>query len=87
MAFLLNRNQFINLYDQRVVAVAKNVEKLHQKFMRVTQQIEFLRQCKRENVIPRGLQIYNFTKVNKNTRLIHAMMTAVRNNTLDWQYK
>ena len=87
MSFLKNRKQFINLYDERTYTIAKNVEKLHQKLMKINQHIDFLKKCKKAGVIPNGMRINNTTCVGKNTHLIYTTMIKIRNNTLEWKYK
>ena len=61
MIFLSNRDEFINLYGQRVYTIAQNVEKTHQKLMKNNEHIDFLKQCRQEGVIPKGMQVNNTT--------------------------
>jgi uncharacterized pyridoxamine 5'-phosphate oxidase family protein len=68
MTFLFNRNQFIDLYGQRVYTIAQNMEKAYQKLMKNNEHINFLKQCKQKGVIPKGMQVNNITNINRNAK-------------------
>ena len=87
MSFLINRKQFIDLYGERVYAIGSYVQKLHQRSVKITEHIVFLKQCKREGVIPRGMYVNNMTNISRNNRLILQTMIKIRNNTLEWQQR
>ena len=87
MSFLLKRNEFKALYGKRVYNIAINVEKLHQKSMKIGQHIDFLKRCKEGGVVPRGMYLNNKTNIYQNNMLLHETMIKIRNNTLTWQYK
>ena len=86
MSFLIYRKQFKSLYDNRVCAIPLNLEKLYQKSMRMNQHIIFLKQCKKENVIPNGMYLNNVTSNIKNNRLLINTMSKIRNNMLPMRY-
>lgn len=83
----LNKNQFIDLYGERTTAIARNLEQLYQKSVRIDQHIEFLKKCKKMNLIPHGMYLKNVTSSRKNEHLLNNTMIKMRNNTLESQYR
>ena len=83
----LNRQQFATLYGARIFAIARNIETLYQKKIKVTEQLAFLRSCKHNNVIPRGLQLKHTTHSYKNYELLNRTSQQLRNNLLNYKYK
>jgi hypothetical protein len=83
----LNRKQFKTLYGARTYAIAKNIETIFQKKMKIDEHIIFLKKCKQNNVIPKGLYIKNTTHHHKNDQLLNKTMQQLRNNLLDFNYK
>ncbi|CAF5143161.1 unnamed protein product, partial [Rotaria sp. Silwood1] len=83
----LKRNEFKTLYGERIYAIAKNIEKLYQKKVRVDEHIHFLKQCKRYDLIPNGLRLKITTFNKKNIELIHNTSRKLRNNLLEYRYK
>ena len=83
----LKRNQFKTLYGERTYAIAKNVETLYQKKMKVEEHIQFLKECKQYNVIPKGLHLKHKTQYHKNHHLLNRTMEQLRNNLLHYQQK
>ena len=82
----LNKNEFRNLYGERTTAIARRLERLYQKSVKIGQHIGFLQNCKKLNLIPRGMHLKNVTSIRKNEHLKNAMI-KIRNNTLESQYK
>ena len=87
MTFQNQTLNFKNLYGMRVYIIARQLEKLYQKQTKTQHHIQFLRRCKRSNVIPHGLLINNNTRIQQNEYLLNKTMTKIRNNTLSWQHK
>lgn len=83
----LDRKQFQTLYGVRIYTIAKTIEKLYQKRMRINEQINFLRKCKENNVIPKGLNLKNVTKNHKNDQLLKRTSEQMRNNLLNEKFK
>ena len=83
----LTRQQFNHLYGERIYAIALNLEKQHQRSMKTNQHISFLKQCKREMIIPQGMYLYNVTGVTENDHLLRQTMNKMRNNTLNKHYR
>jgi hypothetical protein len=88
MSFLiLNSTQFKHLYGERITAIARKLEQLYQKRVKLEQHIQFLNECKRYNLIPQGMNLKNVTSINKNQRILNNTMIKIRNNTLEFKYK
>ena len=83
----LNRNEFRTLYGERTYIIAKNIEKLYQKKVKVAEHIHFLKECKRFQVVPKGLQLKSTTSDPRNNQLIQNTSSKLRNNLLDYRYK
>jgi len=87
MSFPITRNEFQNLYGKRVYAITLYLEKSYQKLAKINHHIIFLKQCKKEGVIPHGMHLNHTTNTNKNKKLIDDTMIKMRNNTLNWRFK
>src|ERR1700722_5952251 len=83
----LNKNEFNNLYGERITAIARKLEQLYQKSVRIEQHIEFLQKCKKMNLIPQEMYLKKMISARKNERLFTDTMTKIRNNILESQYK
>jgi hypothetical protein len=81
----LSRQEFKNLYKERIYIIAYNLEKLYKKKTKLTEHINFLEQCKQHNLIPNGLKLKDTTKINRNEKLLKQTMHKIRNNTLQNQ--
>lgn len=55
--------------------------------MKINQHIIFLKQCKKEDVIPNGMHLNNVKNINKNKILLYKTMKTIKNNMLEWRYK
>ena len=78
----LSRQEFKNLYGERIYTIAHNLEKLYKKKTKDEQHIIFLQYCKQNNLIPHGFRLKNTTDSNKNQKLLLQTMFKIRNNTL-----
>jgi len=83
----LKRNEFRTLYGERIYAIAKNIEKLYQKKVKIDEHIHFLKECKRNQLIPKGLRLKTTTFNTKNILLIQSTSIKLRNNLLDHRYR
>ena len=83
----LTQKQFRTLYGERIYAIARNIEKLYQKIMKLNEHIHFLKSCKQNNVIPNGLVLKHTTGTYRNKQLLENTMIKMRNNLLDHQFK
>ena len=70
-----------------VYAIAHNLEKLHQKLMKTNHHVLFLKRCKKEGVIPKGMCMKNNINNNKNDKILEDAKRKMRNNVLQWRYK
>ena len=87
MTFQNQTLNFKNLYAMRVYIIARQLEKIYQKQTKTQNHVQFLKRCKRSNVIPHGLWINNNARIPGNEYLLTKTMTKIRNNTLSWQHK
>lgn len=55
--------------------------------MKINEHIIFLKQCKKEDVIPNGICLKNTANINKNNKLLADTMIKIRNNILEWRFK
>lgn len=55
--------------------------------MTLEQHIKFLKECKRQDVIPKGMFIKSKTNIPKNKHVVQETMNKIRNNTLEFRYK
>jgi hypothetical protein len=83
----LNITNYKILYGERTTAIAKHLEKLLIRKTETEEHINFLKQCKQHNVIPKGFIIKHKTNNYKNEITIYNTMIKLRNNTLQWRYK
>ena len=81
----LSKQEFRNLYGERIYAVAHHLEKLYKKQAKLEQSIRFLVQCKQYYLIPNELKIKGTTNINKNGKLISQTMYKIRNSTLKYK--
>ena len=82
----LKRNKFRTLYGERIYAITKNIEKLYQKKVRIDEHIQFLKECKRNQLVPYGLRLKTTTSSSKNLTLIHNTNIKLRNNLLNYRH-
>ena len=78
----LNTNDYRNLYGERTTIRAKHLEKLIRKQAKTKHHIRFLKECKNNDLIPKGFIIKNNTNNYKNKEIINDTMRKIRNNTL-----
>jgi hypothetical protein len=81
----LSRQEFKNLYKERIYIIAYNLEKLYKKETKLTEHINFLEQCKHHNLISNSLKLKDTTKIKRNEKLLKQTMHKIRNNTLQNQ--
>ena len=60
---------------------------MYRRKIRNNEHINFLKDCKKKNVIPRGLKLKRTTIVIKNSELLIETEKQMRNNLLQWRYK
>jgi hypothetical protein len=83
----LSRQEFKNLYGERIYIITHNLEKLYKKKTKEEQHVEFLQQCKQQNLIPNGLKLKNTTNLYKNQELLRQTIFKIRNNLLQDKLK
>ena len=83
----LQRNEFRTLYGERIYAIAKTKEKLHQKKTKIDEHIMFLKECKNQKLIPNGLRLKIATNSIKSRDLIKKTNMKLLQNLINYRYK
>ncbi|CAF1330184.1 unnamed protein product [Didymodactylos carnosus] len=76
-----------NQPNERTTTIARNLEKLRLEVIRTEARVNFLQECKKNNIIPRGMIIKSNYNIYKNNKLLSETMNKIRDNTLAWRLK
>ena len=83
----LTITKYRNHYCERTTTISRHLEKLMLKLTKIETHIQFLQECKKHNVIPRGMSLKCTSNVYKNKKLIKETMYKVRDNILESRLK